>query len=310
MVGRHMAAATDATTDAPELAPNRTRGSVRQMVLALAIAVAITAIFLPVSHFLGVTFGEYTWGYFIPIVVLKLVPVICVLALGGRKLLAPHMLRGGEAFRVAWRLCWLPVVLNLLPFGLGLIGLATGRSELAVGWPTRLAVGIGLVLTVGIFEESLCRGLLFQGLLARMGSSRRGIVAASVISSAFFGIIHVVVGVELNPWWVLTAVLKIVQAGWIGFLFCVAVIKTRSLLPCFLFHSLFDINVIIGAIFDQQIGAGAYTTDSPEAAMGQAVMYGIFIIVYVVGSRRALRTLRQIDVPDYGELRRGESATS
>ena len=45
-------------------------------------------------------------------------------------------------------------------------------------WPLQLALVIMLCLLVGTFEEGLFRGIVFSGLLARFGETRRGLIGA------------------------------------------------------------------------------------------------------------------------------------
>ena len=58
-------------------------------------------------------------------------------------------------------------------------------------WPLQLALVIMLCLLVGTFEEGLFRGIVFSGLLARFGETRRGLIGAVIVSSLIFGFVHV-----------------------------------------------------------------------------------------------------------------------
>jgi len=85
------------------------------------------------------------------------------------------------------------------------------------------------MLFVGLIEELIFRGLLFNALKA--DSLKRAVI----ISSVTFGIGHIVN--LLNGAAFLPTLLQIVYATAIGFLFTILFLKTGSLLPCIFAHS-------------------------------------------------------------------------
>ena len=87
---------------------------------------------------------------------------------------------------------------------------------------------------VGFLEELIFRGLLFQAM------AKDGVRSAIVVSSVTFGIGHIVnlvngSGVELVP-----NLLQVVYAIAIGFAFVMIYVKSKSLMPCILTHSVFN----------------------------------------------------------------------
>ncbi len=84
------------------------------------------------------------------------------------------------------------------------------------GWPMMLAVVVG----APIFEEIICRGLIFESLL-----SKWGMFVAWIVSSLFFGLLH------LQP-------AMIVNAFFMGLILCYFYIRTRSLWAPIILHSL------------------------------------------------------------------------
>ena len=87
---------------------------------------------------------------------------------------------------------------------------------------------------VGFLEEMIFRSLLFKAM------AKDGVKVAIIVSSVTFGIGHIVnlfngSGAELLP-----NLLQVVYAIAIGFAFVMIYVKTGSLLPCILTHSIFN----------------------------------------------------------------------
>jgi len=63
-----------------------------------------------------------------------------------------------------------------------------------------LIVAFSQLIGVGIFEEVLFRGLVLKILLKKLGSSKKGITNACVISSVIFGMVHItnIIDIAIN----------------------------------------------------------------------------------------------------------------
>lgn len=89
------------------------------------------------------------------------------------------------------------------------------------------------MLCVGFIEETLFRGFLFKTMC------EDSVKAAMLVSSLTFGMGHILNllnGSDLVP-----TLLQICYAAAIGFLLAMLVYKGKSLLPCIVFHSLFNV---------------------------------------------------------------------
>ena len=113
-----------------------------------------------------------------------------------------------------------PLVVALVMGVFVLLGTAMKNEGMVSDWPLQLALVIMLCLLVGTFEEGLFRGVVFSGLLARFGETRRGLIGAVIVSSLIFGFVHVtpsimngqvVTGLDMAQ-----AALKTLQAGILG----------------------------------------------------------------------------------------------
>ena len=100
--------------------------------------------------------------------------------------------------------------------------------------PVETALYILSMFCVGFLEELIFRGLLFKAMV------KDGVKAAIIVSSVTFGIGHIVnlfngSGAELLP-----NLLQVVYAIAIGFAFVMIYVKSKSLMPCILTHSIFN----------------------------------------------------------------------
>ena len=90
------------------------------------------------------------------------------------------------------------------------------------------------MLCVGFLEEMIFRGFLFKAMI------KDGVNSAIIVSSVTFGIGHIVnlingSGVELLP-----NILQVLYAIAIGFMLVMIFHKTKSMLPCIVMHSIFN----------------------------------------------------------------------
>lgn len=103
-----------------------------------------------------------------------------------------------------------------------------GGIRLNLSWPETVLYVISII-GVGFLEEVIFRGFLFKALC------REDLKQAVVISSVTFGFGHIVN--LLNGAEVLPTLLQICYATAIGFLFTVIFLKSGSLIPCIVTHS-------------------------------------------------------------------------
>ena len=86
---------------------------------------------------------------------------------------------------------------------------------------------------VGFLEELIFRGLLFNTL------KRDSLKTAIIVSSITFGIGHIV-NLFTGSSDIILTLLQIIYATSAGFMFVMIYYKTNSIIPCIVFHSLFN----------------------------------------------------------------------
>ena len=124
-----------------------------------------------------------------------------------------------------WLILWLPVLLIVLFFSLGLVlGFKSG--------PAMMYAAINMI-AVGIGEELAFRGVVFAG--ARSQFRTWG---AIVFAAVVFGAIHVMNGFGTGDF--VKSSVQAVSATLSGFLFIAILIRTGSLIPGMVIHFLWD----------------------------------------------------------------------
>jgi membrane protease YdiL (CAAX protease family) len=222
----------------------------------------------------------------------------CLLALGGGRML--RLERDDLAW--AFRLGWAVMALGLMATFRDLLQCMLAGDAPSSEWPQKLELVASVALWAGLSEELVFRGLVLAGLLALMGGTRRGTIAAVVVSSLLFGLAHVrIVSDFAEPMLALQAMLKIVHMGIFALVLCVFVIRTHHILGAVLLHVLYDFVLYIPtALFDDVVVA-TYV-DAGEAGMVNVMVYAVGILLYLPALAVALRMLAHEDLAWRGTL--------
>ncbi len=91
---------------------------------------------------------------------------------------------------------------------------------------------------IGLFEELAFRGVLLPTLLERFGGTRRGIWLTAVLSSAVFGLFHLVNLLEGAG--VGATLLQVGYSFLIGGMCAIVFLRTGNLVYCVLLHAIYD----------------------------------------------------------------------
>ena len=213
-----------------------------------------------------------------------------VAALGGRSLIGTSREDVGFTFRFGWFCIALSVVLMFLDLSFYL----SDGTPISTNWMRNLGELALLCLVIGIFEEFLFRGIIFNGLLAVMGSTHKGVVRAVFLTSFFFGCAHVNFTSDfVDALSVVQAVLKVVQTGMYSILLCVIMLRTRRLVGVSLYHGLDDFVLLFPSVvlFDEEVTT-EYVVQG-EDALPTIAYYLVIIALYLPFTIKALRELRR-----------------
>ena len=100
--------------------------------------------------------------------------------------------------------------------------------------PLETVLYVLAMFCVGFLEELIFRGLLFQAM------AKDGVKSAIIVSSVTFGIGHIVNLINGSGADLLSNLLQVVYAIAIGFAFVMIYVKSKSLMPCIIVHSVFN----------------------------------------------------------------------
>lgn len=215
---------------------------------------------------------------------------LCCLMLGGRQLLTWDRATFRECFSRLW---WMFIPILFFVQLMLISSLAEG-STLDPNWPLNILYLLVFTTAVGLFEEALFRGLLLHGLLARMGTNQRGVIGALVISSLLFGMAHISPGnVDFGDGLqVAQAILKICQAGLLGFVFAAFSARQNRIYGVGLMHALTDFLIMF--VPDALMGPMVETSYVSDGSDGGViiVMYLVYIALYLPAAIMAWRSLK------------------
>ncbi len=187
-----------------------------------------------------------------------------------------------------WKALWLMwplVIITLLNFS----SLIEGKLAIDTSRPGRIALYTCLALSIGFFEEVLGRGVVLTVMLRKWGHTRRGVYQAVLVSSALFGVAHIV-NLIVGRLPLLANLIQVVYAFFFAVIFAACVLRNNSIWPMMVMHAAFDFG---GKLREIAVGGGsqiAVTNNTVQEAISTLIitlflfLYGIFILRQVVPS--------------------------
>ena len=112
---------------------------------------------------------------------------------------------------------------------------------------------------VGLAEEVIMRGVLFNVFKSRFGETRKGIFLAMLISSLIFGMIHFVNLIN-DPQLLVATISQVIYATFLGCFFCMVYYRSGNLWASIILHGLVDFTSEFWECFED-----AKTAAQPEA---------------------------------------------
>lgn len=169
--------------------------------------------------------------------------------------------------------------------------------------PIKLLNAFMMGLAVGIVEEFIFRGLVFGGILQKIGNSKKNIIIAAVISGLIFGVMHVLdFALEggLTNWdTVLTAALKTTQTGIFGIILAFVYIKTRNIYAVAAIHGLNDLILFLSTVGGDGAGKGSYV--DADGNLPKQITYAIFTLVMVPMLIKGIKDIKENEALPFDE---------
>ncbi len=151
------------------------------------------------------------------------------------------------------------------------------------GYGRGLYMLASLLIIAPIFEEILCRGVIFEAVRAKHGSW-----AACIISSLIFGIMHI------EPQFILNAFI-------IGLVLCYLYLRTRSLFAPIIIHSVNNVFAYFLLTF------GLSSLSLSQLIDNQTIYIAVYSVAVVILLISAINVVRQINRLDNEERAKREA---
>ena len=231
--------------------------------------------------------------------------LIPFLLLGGKKWL--RFGDGDKAIGKTFKFT-LPLLICNIVFAL-LLAAAAVYSGIQGGAAGRILLSVPLALLIGINEELIFRGLLFEGILALIGRKKKALLTAAVIASVVFGFVHVAGELDFsNAFNLVTALLKTIECTMFAVILCYCCTFYHNIIGAILFHALFDWVVVVPSLLINSELTTEYTGSDQIGGIGRIIMYGILIAVYLPKTIRSIKSLKAAELTD-GIFGNGDAVT-
>ena len=184
------------------------------------------------------------------------------------------------------------IVLALLQL---LLVFKNGIGEGAFG---RFCATIYIAVLIGLNEELIFRGLLFQGIHTAIGKKKSAMLTSAIISSVIFGAVHVIVGLDFsNMTGFLTAFLKTLETSMFGFVLCYCCYFFKDIRGAIIFHAIFDWVVLGATVLNDSSGDLniSYTTTDTKKGAVQIVMFMLLVLIYAPCTIKAFKAFRKAE---------------
>lgn len=178
---------------------------------------------------------------------------------------------------VYWRVLWLgwPLVVYALLNGSDFL---TGAVKIDPK-PGVLVLYTLVNLSTGWVEEVMGRGLVLAPILQKWGSTRKGVFAGVLVSSALFGLAHLA-NLIMGRAYLVNALAQIVYCVFFGVLFAALLLRNRTIWPVMLLHALFDFAGNLGELTPGAVINGPSAPLEPLTALLTVL---IFLPLFIYG---------------------------
>ena len=141
---------------------------------------------------------------------------------------------------------------------------------------------------VGLFEETVFRGLLFGVFRKYFGDNRKGIYTSVLLSALLFGCIHLE-NLLVYPNLVISTTAQVIYAFFAGVLFAVIYYRTENLLPCIILHGVFDFCGFFWFSFSEDIDKILESSNQTDSDILSAFIFIALFSVYLISGLWQLR---------------------
>lgn len=237
-------------------------------------SILISLTFIPLDSIMPSTMDSQLADYLGGITKQVLVSIILIIML--KKLSLFHKCRFSFSLKDTY-LIW-PIALYCI---LSFINIFTGEIIIDTSRPFVIVGFILVYLSTGLFEEILCRGLIFSLIDFKWG--KRGYILPVILSSLLFGASHFI-HYFLGDASAVASIAQVIYATFIGVFFAAIVIRRESIYPAIIWHGIFDIAfdlkeiAVGGGIFKGYMDMSIEQAIKCDIIMLPLFVYGLSII--------------------------------
>lgn len=132
---------------------------------------------------------------------------------------------------------------------------------------------LGMALSPGISEEIIFRGIPASNWMRVRSAEKRDVFPCVLVTSVVFGVVHGLNALMGAP--ITTTLFQVAYATCLGFLFCMVLLRTGSIIPCIIAHALIDFT---GFLF-MDMSQGGVITEELVIDLGFYVTLGVSIFM-------------------------------
>ena len=133
-------------------------------------------------------------------------------------------------------------------------------------------------LTIGIFEEFLCRGWLLNEFIERFSSNRKQVILSVVLSSLIFGGMHIT-NIWIGGQTVFETLLQIAQATALGIILGGIYFRTRNIWAVAFLHGFWDFAIMLSEV--SSLRECQSLTPSTNVMIYSSLTSMIIVILYI-----------------------------
>ncbi len=161
------------------------------------------------------------------------------------------------------------IAINNMP----IIPLVIGQSRITAGYE-KIFLLLFECLAVGFFEEMAFRSVVMLGIMENRRKTKKDILISILISSAVFGLVHIV-NIFISP--SIMVVLQILYSALIGGMCAIVLLLTRNIWACVILHGLFN---FFGAIVSECGEGRGFFADTPTQILTAVIAIAV-IAIYI-----------------------------
>ncbi|MBR4575462.1 MAG: CPBP family intramembrane metalloprotease [Lachnospiraceae bacterium] len=177
-------------------------------------------------------------------------------------------------------------LLTMIPYVIMLpLQFTMEEGSIVPDWPIKLILSIILSVFIGLYEETVFRVIINDAILYKFRNSKYVFAWIAVISSLVFGVVHTIGADYSSVSAYISAGLKTVQTGLVGFCLLILYWKTRNIWGIALAHALYDgLSIVPKSIYEGATKGLGSAKEYVNLESGGNMGYFIFIVPLTIAA--------------------------